>query len=133
MGKRGRTEPPPVRSHSWEIPAGSVSKASWEGGDGERYQQEQFGEMLQEILLTNYARGKLTAKSLCQICFFAVQAGALGHGIHKLALEPTGNTGNYQAHLDRVLPQHSAVELCDVLAPMHLNGIRKDPRGPNHK
>eukprot|EP00959_Pyramimonas_sp_CCMP1952_P272294 5693023-Pyramimonas_sp.AAC.1 len=120
--KRRKHDTPPVRTHSWETPD-VASVASWErdADSSLRWRQEQFGNVLENALVTNYARGKLTAKSLCDICFFAVQSGAVGDGLRKLALDPQQNPGNYQAHLDRVLPQHSAVELCKVWAPMVQN------------
>ena len=92
----------PVVRRSWEQPASSSWRA---GGCGGRDLQSQAsaGESLVEHLLSLYANAKLSAKDLCTTCYWCATAGARGD-VAKYALAPGQSTGNYQKHLDSVMP-----------------------------
>jgi hypothetical protein len=85
-----------------------------------------FGDILEDTLVREYAMGRLSAKSLCTLCFYAVQAGARGDGLRKLMLNPSSASGKFQKHLDEALPRHPPVDLCDVMTPSKHKGKRQD-------
>eukprot|EP00959_Pyramimonas_sp_CCMP1952_P063746 1331686-Pyramimonas_sp.AAC.1 len=73
-----------------------------------------------------YAHGDLSARSLCTIAWHAIRAGAQGLGLKKLAFNPENQSGSFQQHLDRVLPQNSDVELVDLKLPLFVDSMRQD-------
>ena len=112
---------------SWR---GECSQASWERADSntaeEQQNRKEFAKLLEEQLVREYALGRLSAKSLCVISFLAVQSGAQGSQLEKMALSPSYSSGQFQHHLDKVLPSHPPVELCEVITPSECNGRRQD-------
>ena len=56
-------------------------------------------------LLGLYAKCHLSAKDLCIAMHDCAEAGVLGGNLRQYALPPGKDSGAYQHHLDRVLPQ----------------------------
>ena len=115
------------RTHSWEFTG--PSSASWERPDvyDESAKQLEHGQCLEELLIMEYALGHLSARTLCTLSWHAVKAGAKGNGLAKLMLDPDNCSGNFQKHLDAVLPKNATVELYDLLLPLDIHGVRQEP------
>eukprot|EP00959_Pyramimonas_sp_CCMP1952_P029314 615446-Pyramimonas_sp.AAC.1 len=104
MVKRARQSPsPPYRRFSWECDGPESSGG--QGGSGSRTADS--GD-LEEHLLRLYATGRLDAKALCLICFYAVKAGARGELLEALQFGPDKQSGKYAKHLKDVLPEQVA-------------------------
>ena len=58
------------------------------------------GDELADFLLELHYAGRMSAKTLCIIAWFATHAGAQG-SIDKLALKPSSSSGHFQRKVDR--------------------------------
>lgn len=63
---------------------------------------EDCQEALASMLANLYFEGKLSAKNLCVLSFWAVKSGAKGQ-VEDFAMHPKASTGHYQRHLDSAL------------------------------
>ena len=86
--KRRKVFPTPV-SHTDPFVAQEVRTAGYE---------------LYQHLVSLYALGKLSAKDLCVASHYAASAAVPGGDFESLAMDPSSQSGKFQAHLDRVLP-----------------------------
>ena len=81
----------------------------------------QAGSDLYKHLVSLYAVCKLSAKDLCIACHYAAEAEVPGGDFSSIALRPDqGSTGNYQRHLDPLLPNPGAMYF--VECPVTLRG-----------
>eukprot|EP00969_Alexandrium_andersonii_P206670 9130529-Alexandrium_andersonii.AAC.1 len=97
------------------------SSASWEGGVGHTWEQPGYGDSdsdddpdpmrdpvaaadeFMRILLDLFFESRVSARHVCEMCFWAEKAGMAG-AVRDYAQKPgSSNSGNYQRHLDRVL------------------------------
>jgi len=99
---------PGAHAHPWDVEAGSnddddsqVGNES-ESSDGLLSSDAAAKEMLERLLLL-YMASTISAKALCEICYFAGLAG-IGGGIAKYGMRPGASSGHYQRHLNSVLP-----------------------------
>ena len=110
-GSRHEWEADPV--HPWEVdPLPFLSQGAHdpllplcsddESDDEDFPDVEVAGEELAAALVGLYLAGKLTAKSLCNLAWWAKHAGAKGR-VAELAMRPSSPTGHFQRHLDSVL------------------------------
>ena len=99
--KRRKVFPTPV-SHTDPFVAQEVRTAGYE---------------LYQHLVSLYALGKLSAKDLCVASHYAASAAVPGGDFESLAMDPSSQSGKFQAHLDRVLP--SVGPLVWVSVPLH--------------
>ena len=60
-------------------------------------------EMFVDFALSLYFEGKLSAKSLCVLCWWAELAGARQDRIREFSLRPSSSTGHFQRKIDSVL------------------------------
>jgi hypothetical protein len=84
--------------YSWE-----AERPYWD--DGDETAANIFlhaSQMLIEFLVHLLLEGKLSAKSLCTIAYFATAAGAQGV-IRQYAKDPGGQSGSFQRHIDSVM------------------------------
>ena len=86
------------------------------------------GEQLGRYILSLYSKGGLPAKAVCEMCHFAVGAGAEGRLLENLALRPgQACTGNFKRHLDKQLAK-SFPSIADcpqtIQVPVWLKGSR---------
>ena len=100
MGSRDRSRSPPHAGglFGWDDqnPVDDVA----DGHDG----QDSFASDLVNLLLTQFCLGKMDAKTLCNFCWLAANAGARGDGLERLGYPPGRQTGKYSAHLKKFLP-----------------------------
>lgn len=79
-----------------------VDQFEW-GSDDEAAEEDvsgdAAGETLVEFLLSLHYAGKLSARTLCVICWFAAKSGAQGP-VEKFGFRPEAPTGHFQRHLD---------------------------------
>ena len=110
--KPSSSKEPPLQD--WEL-----EEASWESdvgpAEGEEVGSEEEGseteaedvtgkeaeEELVNLLLDQNRRGKLTAKDLCTLAWWAGKAGLQQVG--ELGMNPQSGSGNFRRHLDRFL------------------------------
>ena len=101
-----------VRRHSWDDPAppegephqgrGGPPPPPEEADDEEREEQRaEAGVCLAELLLELHVEGRLTAKAVCGISYWAAKAGARGP-VKDLAFRPNAPSGHFQRHLDHI-------------------------------
>ena len=101
-----RRQPEAVPRHSWESAAPSwEADALFESSASEMETEleatgETAGENLVELLLTLYFEGRVSAKTLCVLCWWAHRAGAAGPASN-YAFRPGAPSGHYAAHIDR--------------------------------
>eukprot|EP00959_Pyramimonas_sp_CCMP1952_P239217 4999188-Pyramimonas_sp.AAC.1 len=88
----------PVPDGAWDVASGSA--ATREICDLARKTQYEAGEALVDIWLQAYAEGRMSAKELCEYCFYADASGASGP-FQKYSLQPTRHAGNCQTKLNR--------------------------------
>jgi hypothetical protein len=81
--------------HPWEQSSNGNSDSD---SDGDEDAGTNFTEMLLEMLFAN----KISAKSLCVLCWWASRAGVAGPA-SEFAKDPRSQTGKFQRHIDRVL------------------------------
>jgi hypothetical protein len=74
-------------------------QAPSEGG-GFDTSQEEAGQELASMLLQLHVEGRLTAKHLCQLSYYASRAGATGP-VATYALRPDASSGHFQRHVDK--------------------------------
>lgn len=97
-------------SYSWEERARSCAEEGddppdlrWDDSDEEMPEAEITGEeagnFLVDFLLGLHYAGKLSARSLCVICFYASRAGAAGK-VGSFGFRPEAPSGHFQRHLD---------------------------------
>ena len=107
--------------------AASSNIAAWDGRAAEAKQAElrKAGDGLLNHLLSLYATNKLTAKDLCIACHFAALAEVPGGDFELYAIAPDQSTaGNYQRHLDKVLPTPGPLYYLDVPGATRGHGER---------
>ena len=115
--------------HSWEMP----TEHSWEeGGDFEEHWGEgleddarepsstkEAGDELASYLVAEYVEGKLSAKAVCCIAYWASKAGAQG-AVSDLSLKPNSPSGHFARHLRKLLRvSEQAKRLYEVKCPGH--------------
>eukprot|EP00969_Alexandrium_andersonii_P038648 1694005-Alexandrium_andersonii.AAC.1 len=102
--------------------ASSSSTAAWEQPGGAPWEAPDYGEassdeeedpnknpraaanMFLDMVVELYLESKLSAKQLCEMCWWASRAGMAGELVQEYALRPgQKGTGNYQRHLDNAL------------------------------
>ena len=92
----------------------------WDAEFREEKKQEQRTaghEALQHLLRCYTASKPFTGKDLCTVCWYLAEAGTPGGRFRTFALRPDQKSeGNYQQHLDRVLPE--GPNCFDVEVPM---------------
>eukprot|EP00959_Pyramimonas_sp_CCMP1952_P154689 3236308-Pyramimonas_sp.AAC.1 len=80
--------------------------------------QRDAGSSLLDHLLQLYATCRLTAKDFCLLCHYAAEANVPGGAFSLYGVRPGQTTdGNYQKHLDVVLPKSDAMFI-DVPTPV---------------
>jgi hypothetical protein len=116
--QRDRSRSPPDPLFDWEGP-------SDDGSDGEEQPGglDAHGDTLEEYLLHKFALGIMDAQTICVIAYMAVQAGAQGDGLGRLAYTPDRSTGNYMKHLKKLLPIDTG-DLYSVAVPAKVKGCR---------
>ena len=77
---------------------------------------DEAGSNLTEMLTDLYLEGKISAKSICILCFWAHRAGVKAAA--SLSFKPNAVTGHYQRHLDTVL-KTNAMDLYEIPAACH--------------
>ena len=78
---------------------------------------EAAGSRLADYLIEMHIAGKLSAKLVCEISWFASKAGAVGE-VATLMYKPGASTGNYSRHLKRALGLDAhAKELYKITLP----------------
>ena len=116
-----RRQPEAVPRHSWESAAPSwEADALFESSASEMETEleatgEAAGENLVELLLTLYFEGRVSAKTLCVLCWWAHRAGAAGPASN-YAFRPGAPSGHYAAHIDRARGIDLAEERKGMLA-----------------
>jgi hypothetical protein len=112
-----------MASHSWErahtFAAPLAPDAGWQSdsdSDGVPSKIEAGAEFM-SILLDLKASGKLSARDICVLAFYAKHAG-LDSPATKLALGPHSPTGHYQRHIDRVLGLNTRLVEDEYLLPV---------------
>eukprot|EP00971_Amphidinium_carterae_P333000 6467463-Amphidinium_carterae.1 len=100
---RGSGDPDP-----WDIP----EEDPWEG-DSEAENADCYslsadgaGQELYDFLVTEFLKGKLTAKQVCVTAFYASTGGV--EAVKPLALRPDASSGNFSRHLSAVLQKGQA-------------------------
>ena len=95
-----------VTLHPWEVRAAARLAR---GGDGDSDSEDDAppeGEAaateLTHLLVSQLLAGKMSAKTVCSIAYWASRAGARGD-IEKLSHRPDAPSGHFQRHLDSVL------------------------------
>ena len=88
---------------NWRIPGDSDSD-----DDDKVPSQEEAGEMLCDYLLEAHISGRLTAKDVCLLSFWAKHAGA--KGVDDLAKAPNTQSGNFKRHLDGIIASSSGAQ-----------------------
>jgi len=77
------------------------------------------GSQLLRLLLKLYSSAKLSALDFCELCHWSDLAGVPGAAFSLYAMRPGKQTGSYQDHLDRVLPD--VKHLTTVATPGNTN------------
>jgi hypothetical protein len=90
-----------VRLRSWEGGQRPAAPAAPPEDAAETEKKVEAGVQLSELLLRCNVDGRLSAKDLCTIAYWASKAGALGP-VRSLAHNPEAPSGHFQRHLDRV-------------------------------
>ena len=76
------------------------------------HSQCEAGDALADFLLSMYAAGTLSAKSVCIACHWAVRAGSQGKLLKPVAMRPAaGSDGNYKKRLDRAMAKRWGMDL----------------------
>ena len=113
-------------SHSDDGAAGSEDDGSADSEDDVETRAKTdpalAGEMFVEFALTLYFEGKLSAKSLCCLCWWAEQAGAKQEPISKFALSPSASSGHFQRKVDVAL---DLTTKCDGMLTIPVPGHTK--------
>jgi len=136
--------------HAWEQPAASSSggeqpqasraaapKRKWETagdeggsgpgdeggteGSGPGMDPEEAGRELAGLLLQLHVEGRLTAKHLCQLSYYATQAGATGP-VATYAVRPDASSGHYQRHLDKAANLRARGDFYTINVPCFRGG-----------
>ncbi len=93
-----RAEMANLPRYSWE-----AERPYWDDGDETAANSHlHASQMLIEFLVHLLLEGKLSAKSLCTIAYFATAAGAQGV-VRQYAKDPGGQSGSFQRHIDSVM------------------------------
>ena len=85
---------------SWEVHPDDV-RAVW-NVEQELDVPEVIGDTFADYLSTAFLKGKLSVKTVCEIAWYAHNAGAQGR-VTELVYKPGASTGNYAQHLKRAL------------------------------
>lgn len=101
---------------------------------------EECSDEMVALLLRLKHNDKLSAKSLCLICFWASRASATGK-VSSIAYHPTKNTSSYQWHLDKVLAtghEREKARYTNMEVPVHQKwdgsrGVVDIPARPIHE
>lgn len=111
-----------IEQQPWEVDDDGPGWAGDGGSDsdlGEDVYNEEAGRFLTAFLLSQHFAGKLSAKSLCIIAWWASRAGAKG-SVADFALNPKSTGGHFQRKVDTVcgvsLKKHKFYE---VSVPSH--------------
>lgn len=94
-------------AHSWEARAAAFDAARPPGPDSEEEEDWEkvsgpaAGDLFLEELYSLHFAGKLSARSLCVLCWHASRAGAQGE-VAKHGFRPDAPSGHYQRHLDAI-------------------------------
>ena len=114
--KRRQYAPPSVDDEVWSDRA--KAEAQQERRDA--------GADLFQHLLSLYALCKLSAKDLCIACHYAALAGVPGGNFSGLALHPNQpSDGNYQRHLDGILPHGGPFYFVEAPCCVRGQAVRK--------
>lgn len=113
------------RGHSWEEQANRADDFNWDSSDDENLTREpegaEAGNLLIDFLMTLHYEGKLSARSVCVICWYASKAGALGE-VGNYGFRPNAPTGHCQRHLDSRTGINMKAEMAqryNIGLPMH--------------
>ena len=111
--KRRKTEEIPLRE--WELPnfapvdSGDASidaEMSWEVSSEEDCDLDRkgadAGNAFVEFCLEQLYMGKISAKAMCTLCFWASRAGAAGK-VKDFALSPNAKSGKFSLHIDKTV------------------------------
>ena len=94
-----------LRSFDQEEPRAGEGDVGWDDSEDDTSPAEVTGEaagdLLLDILLSLHYAGKLSARSLCVICWYAQRSGATGK-VGDFGFRPEAPTGHFQRHLDTV-------------------------------
>ena len=110
--KRNANEAGIVGRDPWE-----VALDPWEVAQDDTGLNIDAGTELRNMLLTLKCRGDLTSTNVCLLAYWITAAGARGVG--DLAMQPGGNSGNYNRHIESVL--HNADNISTYLLPVPVN------------
>ena len=83
--------------------------ASSDDGDDIFAKGASAGDMFVDFCLEQLQLGRISAKTVCTLCWFASRAGAKG-SVSKYALKPTVASGKFSAHVDKVTGFNSKVD-----------------------
>eukprot|EP00969_Alexandrium_andersonii_P138436 6121923-Alexandrium_andersonii.AAC.1 len=89
-------------SHAWEQDDDGVERGSDSESDAEQLGPEEAGRRFVETPLSLYFDGRLSAKILCVLCFWAAKSGATGPA-RDFAHRPDDQFGRRQRKLDGAL------------------------------
>ena len=111
-----------------------IAGAPWDDGNVARERAlRDNGEQLAAHLIRMYAGAQpMTAVSVCTLAFYAWKGGVDHEMVRRLALRPTqGSQGNFQQHLDRVIPKMSPEQFYWIDVPTHgVDGKRRSKQIP---
>ena len=100
--RRGQGAQDTTPRFTWQV------ASSWGASVSENKRKRDASKEFVQHLLLLYATGALSAKDLCILCHHAHGAGLEGD-VELYAMKPgQSSAGNYQQHLDRVLPKSNA-------------------------
>ena len=114
--RRGVVEPSPPRDweEDSEVPVPDDDdedfdlEGGWEASSDEEVdpasvpQGDQCGNKFAEFCLEQLHMGKMSAKTMCTLCYWASRAGASGN-VKDFSLKPTSQSGKFQNHIDKAL------------------------------
>ena len=109
--------------HAWDD--------SDQSDDGDAPWDEEAGGVFVNMVLDLQYKGKLSAKDVCLLCFWAHRSGAPAK-VGEIGFRPNAQSGQYQKHLDAVLETKMHSDWYTVDVPVHNKHdqsrvIRKSP------
>ena len=113
-------------SHSerWEDTPSEWDGDGDEDEDSDESENEAIGasKMLVDLLLELLFAGRMSAKLVCVICWWAWRAGARGADLQLLARHPDSQTGKFQHHVDKYLGVSTRNSSYKIRLPTRLKG-----------
>ena len=80
------------------------------------------GAALVRVLLSLLFGGKLSAKMVCSICWWAWRSGSKCPNVKRMAYKPSSPSGHFQRHIDRVLGVSTKNAAYRIDLPLYTRG-----------